>query len=97
MQWASQKLTIAGVIIPCKNIRFSSPMGTFREEERNVPGGEERGETDVFAGYCNNVTQDINRWSTVMLLCESIPIKLLHRNLKNASEIIFSFTRHYKF
>ena len=26
-------------------------MGTFRAEERNVPGGEERGETDVFAGY----------------------------------------------
>ena len=25
--------------------------GRFRAEERNVPSGEERGETDVFAGY----------------------------------------------
>ena len=32
-----------------------------------------------------------------MLLCQSIPIKLLHRNLQNASEIISSFTHHYNF
>ena len=35
----------------------SSPLGTFRAEERgrfsvrNVPNGEERGETDIFTGY----------------------------------------------
>ena len=35
----------------------SSPLGTFRAEERgrfsvrNVPNGEERGETDISAGY----------------------------------------------
>ena len=30
----------------------SSPLGKFRGEERqNVPSGEEREETDVFAGY----------------------------------------------
>ena len=34
----------------------SSPLGTFRAEERvspheTSPAGEERGETDVFAGY----------------------------------------------
>ena len=34
----------------------SSSLGTFRAEERcssarNVPSGEQRGETDVFAGY----------------------------------------------
>ena len=28
----------------------SSPLGTFRTDERNVPSGEEPGETDVFAG-----------------------------------------------
>ena len=51
----------AGIIwyfhLACENIRFSSlfsPLGTFRAEElqraRNVPSGEERWETDVFAG-----------------------------------------------
>ena len=30
----------------------SSPPGTFRAEDtRNVPGGDEGGETDVFADY----------------------------------------------
>ena len=30
----------------------SSPLGTFRRfSARNVPSGEERGETDAFAGY----------------------------------------------
>ena len=32
--------------LACENIRFSTLFAT-----RNVPGGEERGETDVFAGY----------------------------------------------
>ena len=32
--------------LACESIRFSSPLGTF-----HVPSGEERGETDVFAGY----------------------------------------------
>ena len=49
MQWASQKLTIAGVIIACENIRFSS-LFADGDVSRNVPGGEEQGETDVFAG-----------------------------------------------
>ena len=46
--------------LACKNIRFSSLFaagyvsrgGTKKNEtKRNVPSGEERGETDVFAGY----------------------------------------------
>ena len=40
----------------------SSPLGTFRAEkrrssERNVPSGEEREETDVFAGYGISATE----------------------------------------
>ena len=27
------------------------PLSRRRSSSRNVPGGEERGETDVFAGY----------------------------------------------
>ena len=37
------------VYIACENIRFSSLFASG--DARNVPGGEERGETDVFAGY----------------------------------------------
>ena len=33
--------------------------GTFRAEERNVPSGEERGETDVFVGYLKHGLQII--------------------------------------
>ena len=33
--------------------------GTFRTEERNVPSGEERGETDVFVGYLKHGLQII--------------------------------------
>ena len=38
------------IYLACENIRFSSlfAAGDF---SRNVPSGEERGETDVFAGY----------------------------------------------
>ena len=34
------------LFLACENIRFSSLFSA-----RNVPSGEERGETDVFAGY----------------------------------------------
>ena len=34
-----------------ENIRFSSLFADGDVSSRNVPGGEERGETDVFAGY----------------------------------------------
>ena len=37
-------------LIACENIRFSS-LFAARDVSRNVPSGEERGETDVFAGY----------------------------------------------
>ena len=33
--------------LACENIRFSS---LFAAGDENVPSGEERGETDVFAG-----------------------------------------------
>ena len=36
-------------ILACENIHFSSLFAAAR----NVPSGEERGETDVFAGYGN--------------------------------------------
>ena len=36
--------------LACENIRFSS-LFADGDVSRNVPGGEERGETDVFAGY----------------------------------------------
>ena len=51
MQLASLTLIHWTLIYPaCENIRFSSlfAAGDF---SRNVPSGEERGETDVFAGY----------------------------------------------
>ena len=44
--------------LACENIRFSSLFaagdvshGERRSSARNIPSGEERGETDVFAGY----------------------------------------------
>ena len=37
--------------LACENIRFSSLFATADVSVRNVPSGEERGETDVFAGY----------------------------------------------
>ena len=37
-----------------ENIRFSS-LFVAVDVLRNVPSGEERGETDVFAGYINTV------------------------------------------
>ena len=37
---------IEAVSLACENIRFSSLFAA-----RDVPSGEERGETDVFAGY----------------------------------------------
>ena len=40
--------------IPCENIRFSS-LFIAGEVSRNVPSDEERGETDVFAGYDQEV------------------------------------------
>ena len=36
--------------LACENIRFSS-LFVARDVSRNVPSDEERGETDVFAGY----------------------------------------------
>ena len=39
-------LTSKTLYIACENIRFSSLFAA-----RNVPSDEERGETDVFAGY----------------------------------------------
>ena len=36
--------------VACENIRFSS-LFAAEDVSRNVPSGEERGETDVFAGY----------------------------------------------
>ena len=55
--------------LACKNIRFSSLFvagyvsggGTKKkrnETKRNVPSREERGETDVFAGYNGLITCD---------------------------------------
>ena len=40
--------------LACKNIHFSLLLaaGDISQEE-NVSGSEERGETNVFAGYCN--------------------------------------------
>ena len=40
--------------IPCENIRFSS-LFIAGDVSRNVPSDEERGETDVFAGYDQEV------------------------------------------
>ena len=42
--------------LACKNICFSSlfvdgDVSRVSSSSRNVPGGEERGETDIFAGY----------------------------------------------
>ena len=37
-------------LLACENIRFSS-LFAAGDVSRNVPSGEERGETDVFAGY----------------------------------------------
>ena len=45
---------MALVILACENILFSSLFANrdvSRSSARNVPSGEERGETDVFAGY----------------------------------------------
>ena len=36
--------------IACENIRFSSLFAAGDVSRGNVPSGEERGETDVFAG-----------------------------------------------
>ena len=38
-----------GKDLACENIRFSSLVAAG-DVSRNVPNGEERGETDVFAG-----------------------------------------------
>ena len=39
--------------LACENIRFSVLFASsqLRRFARNVPSGEERGETDLFAGY----------------------------------------------
>ena len=37
-------------MLACENIRFSS-LFAAGDVSRNVPSGEERGETDVLAGY----------------------------------------------
>ena len=37
--------------LACENIPFSSLFAVGDVSARNVPSGEERGETDVFAGY----------------------------------------------
>ena len=45
---------MALVILACENIRFPSLFAArdvSRSSARNVPSGEERGETDVLAGY----------------------------------------------
>ena len=39
-------------MLACENIRFSS-LFAAGDVSRNVAIGEERGETDVFAGYVN--------------------------------------------
>ena len=38
-------------IVACENIRFSVLFTAGTSRARNVPSGEERGETNVFAGY----------------------------------------------
>ena len=38
------------IYLACENIRFSSLL-TAWDFSRNVPSGQERGATDVFAGY----------------------------------------------
>ena len=38
------------------------PLSRRRSSARNVPGGEERGETDVFAGYVETI------WETGLIL-----------------------------
>ena len=41
-------------VIACENIRFSSLFASGDVSGSNVSGREERGETDVFAGYAFN-------------------------------------------
>ena len=53
---AQQEKLLVPDYLACKNIRFSSlfaagDVSRGGTETRNVPRGEERGETDVFAGY----------------------------------------------
>ena len=43
--------------VACENIRFSSRF-VDGDVSRKVPGGEERGETDVFAGYDEGVAEE---------------------------------------
>ena len=40
--------------VACENIRFSS-LFAAGDVSRNVPSDEERGETDVFAGYATSL------------------------------------------
>ena len=48
--------------LACENIRFSSLFAAGDvSSARNVPSGEERGETDVFAGYNGNQEKNIQR------------------------------------
>ena len=42
--------------LACENLRFSS-LFAAGDVSRNVPSGEERGETDVFAGYGISATE----------------------------------------
>ena len=48
-----KSLVLDGIVmfLACENIRFSSVFAAGGRFARKVPSGEERGETDVFAGY----------------------------------------------
>ena len=54
--------------LACENIGFSSlfAAGNVLKRSRNVPGGEERGETDVFAGYGESRSASIASCSPVL-------------------------------
>ena len=59
-------------VIACENISFSSLFAA-----RNVPSGEERGETDVFAGYESQIPHRKSRsWSF-------LPSLSLYTNISN--------------
>ena len=48
----NNEATEVAVRLACENIRFSSLFVAEDVSARNVLSDEERGETDVFAGYC---------------------------------------------
>ena len=54
-------LTISVGLVACENILFSSLFAAGDVLRGNVPSGEERGETDVFAGYGAGISRG-NGW-----------------------------------